>query len=89
MAQRQVTQTNVRQQTQGMTDRAMSAEVIGGFFDAHAQHVTNTLATQDDFQCFAVEASPATSVASDFHVGQEAHLDGLLALAIASRTTSA
>src|SRR6478609_4984894 len=71
-----------------MMDRAVRRKKLGGLIHAHAEHLADALAFELNSQRLGREALSATSLASDFYVGQEAHLDGLHALTFARFATS-
>src|SRR5690606_30188440 len=52
--------------------------------DAHREHVADRFALERNGERLAVEARPAADVAQHLHVGQEAHLDALDALTLAT-----
>ena len=61
----------------------MGREELHRVVDVHRQHVADALLAPQHRERLGVEAPAAAHVAQHLHVGQEAHLDGLHALAFA------
>ena len=57
--------------------------------DSHIQYVGNALALVAHLQCLAVVAFAVAHLARHKNVGQEVHLDGLVAIALARLAASA
>ncbi len=71
-----------------MGDGRHAGEEAHGLVHFHLQHVADALAAPGDGQRLGVEARAVADVAGQLHIGQEAHLDGLHALAFAARAAA-
>src|SRR5262249_15041359 len=89
LAQRQVVEADVGQRLEHPPDLRHVAEDLEGLADAHLQHVGDGAALVADGERLRVVALAAADVALDPDVGEEVHLDLLLAIALAGLTASA
>ena len=64
-------------------------EELDGLVDGHVEHVGDALSLEADLEGLAVVTSTMTDFARDEHVGQEVHLDGLVAVAATGLAASA
>mmetsp|Transcript_21568 Transcript_21568/g.83913 ORF Transcript_21568/g.83913 Transcript_21568/m.83913 type:complete len:326 (+) Transcript_21568:1061-2038(+) len=71
-----------------MGDGRHGREELDRLVHLHLQHVTDALAAPAHAQGLGVEALAVALVAGHLHIGQEAHLDGLHALALAARAAA-
>src|SRR5260221_8032834 len=62
----------------------MVREILPGFVAAHGEHLADVLAAHLHRERLGVEARAVAHLARDLHVREEAHLDGLHALAVAA-----
>ena len=81
--EREIAEAHVLQQPQAVVDRAVRGEELDRFVDAHREHFADRLALEAHRERLGVEARAAAHFARHAHVGQEAHLDALHALAFA------
>ena len=89
LAQRQVIEAHVGQRLQHPADLRDVVEQLQRLADAHLQHVGDGAALVADGQRFGVVAAAVADVALDPDVGQEVHLDLLLAVALAGLAAAA
>ena len=64
-------------------------EELDGLVDGHVEHVGDALALEADLEGLAVVALAVAGFAGHEHVGQEVHLDGLVAVAATGLAASA
>ena len=83
LAEGQVAEAHVLEELQGVVDGGVGGEVIHRLVHGHAQHRADAPALELDLQGLVVEARAAADLAGHLDVGQEAHLDALVALALA------
>ncbi|CAK9134584.1 unnamed protein product, partial [Ilex paraguariensis] len=88
LAQREIAQAHVLEQLQRVGDAGHAGEELDGLVHLHLQHIANALAAPGDGQGLGVEARAVADLAGHLHVGQEAHLDGAHALALAGRAAA-
>ncbi len=67
----------------------MVLEVAHRLVHAHRQDVADALAAQLDRERLRIESRAIADFAGNLHIGQEAHLDGLHALAVAAVAAAA
>src|SRR5690348_1994202 len=67
----------------------MGAEELDRIVHIHREHVADALVPPEHRERLAVESPAPADVAEDLHVGQEAHLDRLDALALAGFAAAA
>ena len=66
----------------------MVLKELHGLIDGHIQYVCNALATETDFQCFSVVSLATAFLARYHHIGEEVHLNALVAIARAGLASS-
>ncbi len=89
LAEREVPEPDVLEQAQGMVDGGVRGEEFARGRHVHVQYLGDGLVLVAHGQRLGVEARPTARLARHGHVREEAHLDGLEALAFAGRATSA
>ena len=89
LAERHVAEADVVERLQDVADLRDVAEQFERLADAHVEHVGDALAVVLDRERFGVVARAVAGVALDPHVGQEVHLDQLLALPFARLAAAA
>ncbi len=89
LAQREVVEADVGQRLQHAANLRDVAEQLQRLADAHLQHVGDGLALVAHGQRLGVVAAALADVALDPDVGQEVHLDLLLAVALARLAAAA
>ena len=89
LAEAQVAEAHVRKQLHRMLHAALRGKELHRLVDAQRQGLADALALEQNAQGLGIEAPAAAHVAQHLHVGQEAHLDALHALALAGFAAAA
>ncbi len=89
LAELDVAETYVLQRLDLLEYGGLVLEELHGTVDGHVEHVGDALALEAHLERLAVVALAVTLLAGHHHVGQEIHLDGLVAVAAACLATTA
>ena len=83
LAERQITQAHVLQQSQRVMGRGVRGEKFDRFVHAHRQHFADRFSLPAHRERLRIEARAVAGFAGHFYLRQEAHLDFLDSLAFA------
>ena len=83
MSQLDVSQPHVLEDFDLPQDRGHRVKELYCLVDGHVKYIGNGLALEFHLQRLAVVALAAAFLTGDQHIGQEIHLDGLIAVAVA------
>ena len=89
LAQRQVTQADILQQTQRVVNHRVCSEKNHRVINTQRQHIANRLVLESYCQRFRIKARAIADIAGHFDVRQKTHFDFLHALSFAGLATSA
>src|SRR5262249_8468607 len=89
LAEREVVEADVGQRLQNLSNLGDVAEQLKCLADSHVKHVGNALALVQNGERFRIVALAAAHIAIDPDIGEEVHLDLLLAISLARLAAAA